>query len=120
MASLLALIERLWTYAVVLVTLAIFLGFPLWLAYSFVSPFFGPDPLGHLTSILKSVGFLLLLASTAALVLVVAMRAYSRWSSVRMVAGVVGLALVGLIVLGSLSRCLDDRDACVPSRYVEC
>lgn len=120
MANLLLLLERLWTFAVLLATVALFVGFPLWLAYLFVSPFFGADPMGHLASILKHVGSLVLFAGTATLFLVVGMRAYGRWRPVRVVARFVGYAIVGLIVLGSLSRCLDGQDECVPSRYIEC
>ncbi len=115
------MLESAWTVAVVLITVAIFIGFPAWLLYSFIAPFFGGAPIDHLNAILVEVLKIAVVAIGITVPIVVASRLSGRWRPFKVVLKVLGYIFLALIIASSFARCISDGpDLCIPSRYVDC
>lgn len=118
------LLERLevaWNAIVVLFTLAAFIGFPAWLLYNFIAPFFGGDALGHFKSVLIEVLKIAAVAIGISAFVMLVGRLSERWRAFRIVLRALAYLLLVLIIVSSLARCISEGpDQCVPSRYIDC
>ncbi len=98
------------------------MALPLWMLYKLIAPFFGPDPVGHMGSILKwALGFAAFLF-TLWIVIMAGTWAYKKSVYVQLAFKVIGYTLAALFVVAAMSNCMGKigSGGCVPSRYVDC
>ena len=112
-----ATFSALWKIAVGLVILAI----PFWLLYRLVAPLFGPDPVGYVANIALAIAACFLFAAVVTGVFMAGAKLYERFSLVRTLLKGIGVLLIALFVLASLSQCVNWKGtSCTPSRYIDC
>jgi hypothetical protein len=107
---------------VVLVMTLGMMAIPLGLLYMLIAPFFGPDPSGHMDSVLMGVlGFAALLF-TLWIVVKVGTWACEKFVYVRIAFKAIGYTLAALLVVATVSNCVSKGGSggCTPSRYIDC
>lgn len=95
---------------------------PLSLLYFLIAPFFGPDPSGHLDSVLMWVLGLAALLFTLWIAVKAGTWAYEKFAYVRMAFTAIGYTLAALLVVATVSNCMSKGGGggCIPSRYIDC
>lgn len=121
-----ALAKAISWLAIVFVGIFVFglvLGFPLFLLYKFIAPFFGDDPMGHLTGIGKHVAWVagfVVVVGTIGLVL--------TWLSEKskLFARFLGFLFISILVFGTLAQWSEqagrviDQVVVLKCLFVEC
>ena len=115
------LLAFLITVVTVFVIFGIFLGFPAWLLYKLIAPIFGPDPIGHVGSIISVAIKIFAVSLGLSAVVVIVGHVYDRFKFVRRLFAGLAYTFVILLVISSLTQCFSaNRQSCSPSRYIEC
>ena len=98
------------------------MAMPLGLLYMLIAPFFGPDPSGHMDSVLMWVLGLAALLFTLWIAVKVGTWAYEKFIYVRIAFKAIGYTLAVLLVIATVSNCVSKGGSggCTPSRYIDC
>lgn len=109
-------------FVVCLICMLGILAMPVGLLYMLIGPFFGPDPAGHMNSILRWVVGLAAFAFTLLIAIKLGNWAYEKFGIVRIAFKAIGYTLAALLVVATVSNCVSKGGSggCIPSRYIDC
>ena len=95
---------------------------PLALLYMLIAPLLGPDPSGHIDSILMWAFGLAVLMFALWMAIKVGVWAHKKFVYVRIAFKFIGYTLAALLVVATVSNCASEGGSggCVPSRYIDC